>query len=79
MVRARPDTGQVRVREDAEGFVVLDDASLVVPFGDIVGHKSAELGRGVESWLKDIRIFLGKSNANFSAGVLIFSPRPRQL
>lgn len=79
MVGATSHTKQIRVRDDAEGFVVLDDASLIVPFGYIVLHESAELGREVESWFKDIRIFLWKSNANFSPRVLVLSSRPRHL
>lgn len=79
MVGARSDTKQIRVREDAKGFVVLDNASLIVPFGDIVGHESAELGREVESWFKDIRVLLRKSYAYFSPRVPVLSSRPRHL
>lgn len=72
-------TDQIRVRDEAEGSVVLDDTSLIIPFGDIVGHESTELGREVESWFKDIRVLPWKSNANFSPRVPVLSSRPRHL
>lgn len=60
MLGAGADTEEIRVRDDAEGFVVLDDAGLVVPLGDaVVGHERAELGREVESWFEDVWVFLG--------------------
>lgn len=75
MLGSRTDTEEIRVRDDAEGFVVLDDAGLVVPLGDIVvGHESAELGREVESWFEDVWVFLGQSDAYFGSRVLVLSP-----
>ena len=74
MIGARSDAEQVRVGDDAEGFVVLDDAGLIVPLGDVVGHESSELGREVETRFEDVWVLLGESDAYFGPRVLVLPP-----
>ena len=55
---ARSDAEKVRIRNNAEGLVVLDDAGLVVPIRRVLIDNGAELWRNVEGWLEYVWVFL---------------------
>ena len=74
----RTDAEEVRVGNDAEGLVVLDDAGFVVPLG--VGildpDEGAELRRESEGWLEDMRVFPRETHFHLRTRLLVFPSRP---
>lgn len=74
----RAGAEQVRVRNDAEGLVVLDDAAFIVPHGagivDI--DEGPELRRESEARLEDVRVFPRKTHFHLRTRLLVFPSRP---
>ena len=58
MKSARSNVEKVRVRNSAEGLVVLDDTSLVVPIRRVLIDNGANLWRNIEGWLEYVWVFL---------------------
>lgn len=63
---ARADAEQVRVGNDAEGLVILDDGTLFVPLGVRVQERP-ELRRQIERRFEYTRVFLWQSYLHLSS------------
>lgn len=77
MRSARPNAEEVRVRNNAEGLIVLNDAAFVVPLD--IGGDGTKLRREREVGFEYARVLLWQSHLDFGPRFLVLPSRPPHL